>query len=111
MFNIKKIFASNIRRIRKNLNLTQEQFAELIKVQPRTVANFEYARNLPKPECMEKICSICNIAPFELFLEDNEILNKNIKFKKILSILKNIDENNFNLICDIAETIHKRNKQ
>ena len=80
MYNIKQIFANNIKRLRKNRNLTQEQFAELIGMQWKSVVNFESGRNLANSQNMEKICAKLKIAPAELFLTEEkssfEVLNK-----------------------------------
>lgn len=67
MYNIRKIFAANIKRIRKNRNLTQEQFAEAVGIQWKTVVNFESGRNLAGPENLQNICNRMKIAPYELF--------------------------------------------
>jgi len=80
MYNIKQIFANNIKRLRKNRNLTQEQFAELIGMQWKSVVNFESGRNLANSQNLEKICEKLKVAPAELFMttENNSIdtLNK-----------------------------------
>lgn len=72
MYDIKQIFAYNIKRLRKNRQLTQEQFAEKIKMQWKSVVNFEASRNLPNSENLQKICNELNIAPTELFITFNK---------------------------------------
>ena len=72
MYDIKKIFAKNIKRLRKERNLTQEQFAEIVGVQWKTVVNFEAGRNLANSENIQNICNKLNISPYELFLTSNE---------------------------------------
>lgn len=90
MYDIKKIFAHNIKRLRKNRNLTQEQFAERIGVQWKTVANFESARNIASCENLENICNKLDISPAELFLLKAE--NTNDTKQKIDLILNRVDE-------------------
>ena len=72
MYDIKQIFASNIKRLRKNRKLTQEQLAEAISMQWKSVVNFEAARNLANSENLQKICNKLDIPPAELFLTFNE---------------------------------------
>lgn len=90
MYDIKKIFASNIKRIRKSFNYTQEQFAEIIGMQWKSVVNFESARNLANSENLQKICNTLKIAPHELFLTVNN--NEKNVIEKINLILKDMSK-------------------
>ena len=90
MYDIKKIFAHNIKRLRKNRNLTQEQFAERIGVQWKTVANFESGRNIASCENLQSICNKLKISPAELFLLKAE-KPSDIK-QKIDLILNRVDD-------------------
>lgn len=59
--NIKKIFATNIKKIREQCNLTQEQFGEKLGVTISTVSDWEKAKSLPLAGVIEKISTEFNI--------------------------------------------------
>ena len=92
MYDIKEIFASNIKRIRKNHKYTQEQFAEVINMQWKSVVNFESARNLANSENLQNICNKLNISPAELFLTFNEDEPAKEIINKINIILNKMDK-------------------
>lgn len=67
MTGIKSVFSKNLKRIRHELNLTQEKFAEKVDIQPRSLTDFENAKYLPKVETIDKICEKLNIPVGILF--------------------------------------------
>lgn len=106
MYNIKKIFAHNIKRLRKNRNLTQEQLAEKIGLQWKSVVNFETARNVANSENLQNICNALNISPAELFLVESE----NSTIEKINMILNKVDKKKldeiYRVIAVLADKTH-----
>ena len=110
MYNIKEIFASNIKRIRKNRKLTQEQFAEKINMQWKSVVNFEAGRNLANSENLQKICNKLNIAPSELFLIFSENEEAQETIHKINIILNRMDkeklEESYRIIAVLNDKTH-----
>lgn len=98
---VRKLFGLRVKEGRKNKNLSQEQFAELIDTGVSTLSKIERGVSFPNPETIEKIITKLNIEPHLLFLDCNdfsidnaydEILNK-------LDILKN-DKTKFKIIYD-----------
>ena len=67
MQNIKKILGDNIKRLRLRLKLTQEKFAEIIKVDAKMVSKIETGQSFTTAETLEDICKSCNITPDKLF--------------------------------------------
>lgn len=102
MYDIKQIFANNIKRLRKNRKLTQEQFAEAIGMQWKSVVNFESGRNLANSENLKKICNKLKITPAELFLTFD---NKNDVREKIDIILDKADKNKLDEIYRIVAVL------
>ena len=44
--------ALDIKKIRKKLGLTQKQLAEMIGVDPKTIQNWEYGKNIPQSKSL-----------------------------------------------------------
>ena len=94
------IIADNIKRLRKQFNLTQEKFAELTDLSLRTIVNIETSKHFPKAKNIDPICEKLNIECFELFINHQKELSTNAKLAKINSILETLDE-------DKIENIYK----
>lgn len=58
-----------IKRLRKNLNLTQEKFAERIGLTLDGIRNIEQGRSTPTAKTIDLICTTFNVRPVELLLE------------------------------------------
>lgn len=68
---VKKIFARNINRLRKNRNLTQQELAESLELGKTTVSQWESAQKLPNAASIEKISLFFQIPSSALFEEGN----------------------------------------
>lgn len=87
MDNIRKLLGKRIREIRKSKNITQEKLAEKIGIGLPSMSYIETGKNFPSPETMQKICSVFNIEPYELYMfnhhkNDEEMLNEIINAVK-----------------------------
>ena len=67
MDNIKELLGRRIRELRKDKKLTQEQFAELIGIEPRNLIKIENAQTFPRIQTLEKILEVLDISPQTLF--------------------------------------------
>jgi len=67
MKDIKKLLGNKIREIRKSKKLTQEKFAEKIKISVPCLSYIETGKFYPSPETLEKICATFDIEPHELY--------------------------------------------
>lgn len=98
--NYQELLNSNIKKLRCNNNLTQEEFAEKIGISIQGLSNIERNRYQPTADTIDKICKTFKISPCELLLnpqKDNETIIKNIvsllseckktKLRKIYDIL------------------------
>ena len=101
--NYQALLNSNIKKLRCNLDLTQEEFAEKIGISVQGLSNIERNRYQPMAETVDRICKVFNVYPCELLLEesdDNEVIISNIvvllsqykkyKLKKIYEILQKL---------------------
>lgn len=67
MINNKIILGKNIKRLREEFGLTQEEFAEKIKLSPQTVSLIEAGKYFTTAETLDNICNTFEIKPSILF--------------------------------------------
>lgn len=65
--NIKKLLGKRIQEIRKSKKMTQEYLSELIGIEPASLSNIENGKYYPTAENLDKILSVLNVKPGELF--------------------------------------------
>lgn len=61
MIGAKQIFAYNLRKIRKERDLTQEQLAALVETSLKTISDLENEKYLPTHTTLDKMCKKLNI--------------------------------------------------
>ena len=85
MSNIKELIGKRIKELRKEKALTQEEFAELIGIEPRNVINIENAKTFPRAQTLDKIISALEIDVENFFkfnhLSDVDFLRREINKK------------------------------
>lgn len=80
---VKKIFAKNVFRLRKQKGLTQQELGDQIGLGKTTVSQWESAQKLPHAASIQKISAFFNVAKSVLFAEGNE---KYLSYGKMLSL-------------------------
>ena len=82
------ILGQNIRNIRKNLQLTQEQFAEKLDLNPQFISQIETGKVGISIDNAINICNLANCSPITLFkdlvtspntIDNYELLNERDK--------------------------------
>lgn len=53
-----------ISKLRKNLNITQSDLAEILNVHISSIKKYEADKMMPKKEHLEKIASVLNVSPY-----------------------------------------------
>ena len=86
-----------IAECRKKVNLTQMQLAEKLGITDRAVSKWETGKSLPDSSVMLELCDILKISV-------NELLSG----EKI--DMENSDQNNEQLLLDMAKELEKKNK-
>ena len=86
---IKNLLGKRIQEIRKSKNITQEYMAELIGIETVSLSNIERGKYYPTAENLNKIISVLQIEPEELFV-----------FKHLRSHKELLEEMNNRLIND-----------
>ena len=75
---LKLLLGIKIKEQRNRLNLTQEDFSELIGISQRQVSLIELGKSFPKPITLVKIskvfsCSVSDLFNFELNIDEKEL--------------------------------------
>lgn len=71
MAQIKKLLGKRIRHVRKKNDLSQEQFAELIGIDPNSVSRIERGVHYPSLDTLEKISAVLKLEMRDLFIFSN----------------------------------------
>lgn len=69
---ISKVLSDNIKRLRKERHLSQEQLAERIGISVRHVSDIERTESFPSAEVIEMISSVFDVPSFTLFLPEEK---------------------------------------
>jgi transcriptional regulator with XRE-family HTH domain len=68
MSDIKNRFGKRLRKLRRNMDLTQEQLADKVGVSLNFIGQMERGENAPSLETVQKIAEVLNVDVSELFL-------------------------------------------
>ncbi|MBQ7125532.1 helix-turn-helix transcriptional regulator [bacterium] len=88
---IKKQLGARIKQIRQSQGFSQEQFAEKIGIATRTLCGIEVGKNFFTSDTLEKILTVLNITPQDLF-KINHLKPKEELIEEIISTLRNIND-------------------
>lgn len=101
-----------IKEVRNYFHVTQQEFADRIKVKRNTVATYEMGRSIPSDAAIALICKEYGINELWLRTGDGDMLIDNpkaIEISNLLSDLQKADENDFKcrLIAALARLDEK----
>ena len=118
-----------IRKIRRDLDLTQQEFADRIGIKRNTIANYETGRNEPIDSVVSLICREFGVNEEWLRNGTGEMLVQKSKdeqisemlgeiqksgedtFKhRLVSALANLDEDGWNSLEKLIDSIAKKNE-
>ena len=99
-----KLITSNIKRLRINANMTQEELAEKIGLSSQGISNIERNKYLPSPRTLDKICKVFNLHPSVLLLENSANCTKSELIEAIHARLNTMTFQQLEQILKIAET-------
>ena len=114
-----------IKKLRKELDLTQREFGERIGIKGNTIAQYELGRNEPIDAVISLICRefgvnenwlrdgtgemfvhISRDEQIATFIGSIQMDEKNNSFKKkLISVLANLTEDQWEVLADIAEKL------
>lgn len=116
-----------LKKLRKELDLTQQEFADKIGIKRSTLATYEIGRNEPIDAVINLVCRTFNVnenwlrtGEGEMFIElsrDEEIANfvgeilkdeKESFKKKFISMLINLDESGWEILARMIELLQEK---
>ena len=93
MSNIKELFGKRIKFYREQQKLTQEELAEKIGINSRSLSLIECGTNFVTAETLNAIAKALEISPKNLFDFENDFIDKEITKQKLFEIInKNEDK-------------------
>lgn len=119
-----------IKRLRNTLQMTQQEFADRIKVKRNTVATYEMGRSVPSDSAIALICKEFSVnetwlrtGTGDMFLQENkdtqisQMLDEVIKanesdFKRrLISALSKLDDDGWDCLEKLVENIAATDKE
>lgn len=83
---LKVQLGKKIQLLRKQKKMTQDKFAELIGIDPKSVSKIENGNNYPAAETIVSIAKALGVDVYELFVFENEISYETMKQEIIASL-------------------------
>ena len=82
-----------IRRLRNELRLTQDEFAEEVGIHGRQLARYEAGTNKPSIEILKRIADFCEVSLDRLVYGKDIYLSKRIKIidQELLQLFRKVD--------------------
>ncbi len=102
MTNIKKLLGKKIKFYRKKADLTQEQLAEKISINSRSLSLIERGNNFITAETLSSIAEALNVTPKKLFDFDDEFVDPKITKEKLFDLI-NKNEDKIQTIYNIVK--------
>lgn len=78
------MLASNIKKLRKEKSMTQEQLSELADISNTYIANIECGKSWMSDFTLEKISAALGVSAHELFIPEEEVESESKKNPKML---------------------------
>lgn len=118
-----------LKKLRKTLDLTQQEFADKLKVPRNTIGGYEVGKSNPSDAAVNNICNIFNVnenwlrnGTGEMFIEltrdeqiekfvGNALKSEDDSFKKkFISMLAALDESDWEVLQKMVELLQENKK-
>lgn len=93
-----------IKHFRELAGMTQLQLAEKVPCEPSTLAHYETGKNLVSMTKIIRISEVLGVELYQFFISNTPAVDTD-KVEKLNKILKNANDIQLNLICNIIESI------
>lgn len=104
MDNTKKLLGQRIKELRKKKNYTQEQLAEILEIDQRTLSAIECGTNFPTKNFV-KLTKVFGVTLSELFNFEHLELSIEQKKAKICELLNELDVKEIDIIYKLAKSM------
>jgi transcriptional regulator with XRE-family HTH domain len=88
---LKKLFGKKIKSIREGLGLTQQEFAELVNMQPNSIGQIEIGYKAVSFSKLENFSSKLNLSYQEFFDFEPDYQPKNMLLGSIINEIQSLD--------------------
>jgi transcriptional regulator with XRE-family HTH domain len=102
---IKKVVGKNIRKIRLNRHLTQEELAEKLDLHPSYIGLIERGLRSPSLETISAIAEFFKISEASLLYDEKRCEEVDIKREELLCVLKGRSSEKIDMLIKIASCI------
>ena len=102
-----KIYGDNLKRFRTNNNLTQEQAAQITKLEAKYISQIERGVRAGTIATMLKFCTGYNVTPNDLFYNiiktSNKKSNKKKDLESLIEKISRLNSRDKQLITDLVD--------
>ena len=81
LIDISKLFGENLRKLRKEANLTQDELSEKLEISQKHLSKIETGSQFASAQLISKITNVLEINPSQLF----EVLDENTPMKELVN--------------------------
>lgn len=81
LIDISKLFGENLRKLRKEANLTQDELSEKLEISQKHLSKIETGSQFASAQLISKIANVLEINPSQLF----EVLDENTPMKELIN--------------------------
>ena len=99
---IDKIIGINLKRIRIERGMGQEEFAQKISISKQRLSAYENAKEGLGKDVMSRICTVYNIDPYEFYIEDDTPLPATELERKALYTIREAEKMGAGYIAEEA---------
>ena len=96
-----------IKALRKELKLTQQEFADQIRIKRNTVATYEMGRSIPSDSAIALICKTFNVNEVWLRSGEGEMFEELPEEDEVAAYVSDLLEDDENPLYDIIKGIMK----
>ncbi len=102
--NIKKLLGRRIKEIRLSKNITQQQLAEMIDIDQRSMSAIECGTNFPTKNLL-KIANSLGVELKELFDYEHLEIDDSQKINQISKLLYNLSSHDLNIVYRLVKNL------
>lgn len=103
--NVKELFGSRVRELRKRLELSQEELAEKAKISPKYMSRIEMGHQFPSTDILAKLADVLDVEIRDFFEFDHTVGNVKDLKKTLANIIDEADEEKLRLLVKVARAV------
>ena len=104
MKDVKILLGQRIKELRKSLNISQQELAEMINIDQRNLSNIETGRSFPSKSLID-IATALNVTLPELFEFEHIEMTKEIMLNNIKHNVENMNERDLKMVYKFIKSI------